>query len=245
MSSLFFYFQFYDHFILGEGIGTYLCGYKNNSHNEELADATKFLLVTEREGTEQTQATAADWSPIFGGLAVSEQIEELAKFSAPFFMLAIGEKERYYVNVQKKHVVQSDGDQYCYAFAQGEPNTFNFVSGGDGSDVPQRLIYAGNGEYLSVCKFSPTLSSAELMFDSETGAPMSKFLFDFIPRSKQTFAIRSLFNDKFVRFENDKYEPNGFPIDANSETAAEFVLSPISMLSSPNDNELKVDGTAK
>ena len=86
------------------------------------------------------------------------------------------------------------------------------------------------------------------MFDSETGAPMSKFLFEFIPRSQQTFSIRSLFNDKFVRLEYEEYDEytvNGFVIDATSETAAEFVLSPISMLSSPNDNELKIDGTAK
>ena len=196
--------------------------------------------MTEREGIEQTQATAADWSPIFGGLAVSEQIEELAKFSLPFFMLAVDKKNRYYVNIEKRYAVASN-DQYCFSDIQGEPSTFNFVSGcGDG---PHRLVYAGKGEYLSVCKFKPKLSSAELMFDSETGAPMSKFLFDFIPRSQQTFVIRSLFNDKFVRIKYfDKYsDVDEFEIDATSETASEFVLSQISMLSSLHDNEPKVD----
>ena len=52
---------------------------------------------------------------------------------------------------------------------------FNFVSFGYGYEGPYRLIYAGNGEYLSVCKFEP-----KLLFDSETGAPMPKFLFDFL-----------------------------------------------------------------
>ena len=176
---------------------------------------------------------------------MSEQIEELAKFSMPFFMLAVDKKERFYVNVQKEYTEASDDDPYYFVEAQGEPNTFNFVSIGGGSDGEgtNRLIYAGNGEYLSVCKFSPKLSSAELMFDSETGAPMSKFLFDFIPRSQQTFVIRSLFNDKFVRIKYfDKYsDVDEFAIDATSETAAEFVLSPISMLSSLHDNEPKVD----
>ena len=74
------------------------------------------------------------------------------------------------------------------------------------------------------------------MFDSETGAPMSKFLFDFIPRSKQRSIIHLLYNNKFVKrceFESDVSE---FAIDATSETAAEFVVSPISMLSSMHDN---------
>ena len=183
---------------------------------------------------------------------MSEQIEELTKFSLPFFLLAVGKKKRYYVNVQKGYVVEAD-DPYCSGWAKGEPNTFNFVSSllaFCGSDGPHRLIYAGNGEYLSVCKFKPKLSSAELMFDAKTGAPMSKFLFEFIPRSQQTFVVRSLYNDKFVRIEYEEYgiyeyAIDGFTIDATSETAAEFVLSPIVMLSSPNDNELKVDETAK
>ena len=63
------------------GIGTFLRG-KKISQNEELAVATKFSFVMEREGIKQTQTTAAaDWSPIFGGISVtvSEQIEELTK----------------------------------------------------------------------------------------------------------------------------------------------------------------------
>ena len=132
-------------------------------------------------------------------------------------------------------------DEYYRVWAQGEPNTFNFVSGGcdvDGDGTNRLLIYAGNGEYLSVCKFAPKLSSAELMFDPKTGAPLSKFLFDFIPRSKQTFVILSLYNDKFVRFVHNAMK---FAIDATSETAIEFVLSPISMLSALHENEPKVD----
>ena len=166
-----------------------------------MAVATRFSLVTQREGTNQTQATAADWSPIFGGLAVSEQIEELTKFSMPFFLLAVDKSKRYYVNVQKEYAEWQYDD---HVMTQGEPNTFNFVGGGGDGDGPHRLIYAGNGEYLSVCKFKPKLSSAELMFDAKTGAPMSKFLFDFIPRSNQTFVIRSLFNGKFVRIDSYK-----------------------------------------
>ena len=74
------------------------------------------------------------------------------------------------------------------------------------------------------------------MFDQKTGAPMSKFLFDFIPRSKQTVVILSLYNDKFVRFVHNAMK---VAIDATSETAAEFVLSPISMLSALHENEPK------
>ena len=92
----------------------------------------------------------------------------------PFFLLAVGEKERYCVNVQKEYVA-TPGGAYYQISVQGEPSSFNFVSLGYGYERPYRLIYAGNGEYLSVCKFEP-----KLLFDSETGAPMSKFLFDFL-----------------------------------------------------------------
>ena len=52
-------------------IDTYLRG-KKGSHNEELAIATKFSFVKEREGIKQTHTIAADWSPIFGGLAMNK-----------------------------------------------------------------------------------------------------------------------------------------------------------------------------
>ena len=93
---------------------------------------------------------------------MSEQIEELTKYAMPFNLLAVEEKKRYYVNIQKKSAIAADGDEYYRVWAQGEPNTFNFVSGGcDGDGTNRLLIYAGNGEYLSVCKFASKLSSAE------------------------------------------------------------------------------------
>lgn len=212
-----------------------------------MAVATKFAFVTEREGIKQTQITAADWVPIIGGLPVTEQIEQLTKFAMPFFLLAVHKMKRYYVNVQKEYVVASDDPCECVRI-QGEPNAFTFI--GCGGDRTKALISTGNGEFLSVCKFKPKLASAELMFDYKTGAPMAKFLFDLIPRSSQTFVIRSHYNNKFVRMreknmwkEETSYGDIGkvYPIDATNETAIEFVLSPISMLSSLHDDELEID----
>lgn len=238
LSYVFFHFQLFHYGYGNVGIGTSLIeSHKKSSHNEELAVATKFSFVTERTGIKQIQITAADWIPIFGGLPVMEQIEQLSKFAMPFFLLAIHEKKRYFVNVQKEYVVAAE-DPYECVRVKGEPNAFTFVScGGDKGNV---LISTGNGEFLSVCKFEPKLSSAELMFESKTGAPMSKFLFDLIPRSPQTFVIRSHYNDKFVRTKIC-YFGKAYPIDATNETAIEFVLSPISMLASLHDNELETD----
>ena len=78
------------------------------------------------ESNKQTTA-AAEWSPIFGGISVSEQIEELTKYATPFNLLAVEENKRYYVNVQKQYAVAADGDEYYRVWAQGEPNIFNFV----------------------------------------------------------------------------------------------------------------------
>ena len=128
-------------------------------------------------------------------------------------------------------------------YFQEYPNTFTLI-GGDHSTGTGYLLHAGNGKFLSVIHHMhhryfgkcDTLSTSSLKISSANGAPDSHFLFDFVPRSVGTFAIRSQENGKFVRYDKclvdddffDTELDDNFPIDAEcAEAGTEFITLPI------------------
>ena len=126
------------------------------------------------------------------------------------------------------------------------PNTFTLI-GGDHSTGTDYLLHTGNGYFLSVehhehhdCfEECETLSSSALKISSANGAPDSRFLFYFVPRSVGKFAIRSQATGKFVRFVKRSVNSSygfgattelceNFPIDAEcAEAGTEFITLPI------------------
>ena len=190
-----------------------------------------------------------EWRNVFGDILGLGQFEHLSKFALPFYLLAMHEERKcYYVNAHE--VVSDSHDDHHHlhptVLSQEYPNTFTLI-GGDHSTGTGYLLYAGNGKFLSVihrmhhscfgkCE---TLSSSSLKISSANGAPDSHFLFDFVPRSVGTFAIRSQENGKFVRYvkcldDGDGFAFNAtelednFPIDAEcAEAGTEFITLPI------------------
>ena len=99
--------------------------------------------------------------------------------------------------------------------------------------------------------FGPFLGTSPLKLDINDATPLPKFLFDFVPCPiKQTFSIRSHYNQKYLRYIDDEHLhrtsdeeyqyrysnsnsneeiDDSFQVDANKKTATEFTLSPIRM----------------
>ena len=201
------------------------------SHENE---ATTFTLIP--------HGNQPEWCNVFGDIVGLGRFEHLSKFALPFYLLAMHEERRcYYVNAHE--VMRHGSHENPIVFFQEYPNTFTLI-GGDHSTGTGYLLHAGNGKFLSVlhrmhhscfgkCE---TLSSSSLKISSANGAPDSHFLFDFVPRSVGTFAIRSQENGKFVRYDKCLVDgdffgtelDDNFPIDAEcAEAGAEFITLPI------------------
>ena len=226
-------------------------------------DASKFLL--EPVGDESVHLI---WCALFGGSIGLKKIGQLLNNRLPFFLSAVQENYRFYVNVQKiiespmynedtgslEYLDHVGDDPY-----QADTNTFTLLEG-NAVDGTNCLLHSSSGQYLCVLQTDegPCLATSPLDFDAVKGTPQQKFLFDFVPRSADTFAIRSNYNGKFVRCnkmldhpdcgwhgtsrEMDREDldkiyfglcyPSLFPVDATLETATEFVISSPSMASS-------------
>ena len=200
---------------------------------DDLFDASKFLL--EPVGDESVHQ---EWCFLFGGSIGLKKIGQLLNNRLPFFLSAVQENYRFYVNVQK--IVESFMDNYF----QAGTNTLTLLEG-NSVDGTNCLLHSASGQYLCVlpetCYLNgqrdhlPCLATSPLDFDAVKGTPQQNFLFDFVPRSADTFAIRSHYNGKFVRCV-DKLDDlrkifygsctsSLFPVDATLETATEFVIS--------------------
>ena len=147
---------------------------------------------------------------------------------------------------------------------QADTNTFTLLEG-NAVDGTNCLLHSSSGQYLCVSQYlpvarysnkktdhGPCLATSSLDFDTVKGTPQQKFMFDFVPRSTDTFAIRSHYNGKFVRCVKklDREKLDGryhenldkihydlcitqlFPVDATLETATEFAISSPSITSS-------------
>ena len=89
-----------------------------------MANATKFLFVREeKESSKHKQQLLIGVQFLVDWLSANK----LSIWQMPFFLLAVGEKERYYVNLQKEYVA-TPGGAYYQISVEGEPSTFNFVS---------------------------------------------------------------------------------------------------------------------
>ena len=179
-----------------------------------------------------------EWRNVFGDILGLGQFEHLSKFALPFYLLAMHEERKcYYVNAHE--VVSDSHDDHHHlhptVLSQEYPNTFTLI-GGDHSTGTGYLLYAGNGKFLSVIhhKHHSSFDKCEtlsLKISSADGAYDSHFLFDFVPRSVRTFAIRSQENGKFVRFVKQHLTTeldDNFPIDAEcAEAGTEFITLPI------------------
>ena len=215
--------------------------------------ATKFLL--EPMGGKSAQQ---EWYDVFGGSTGLKKIGQLLDNQFPFFLLAQQENFRFYVKLES---IRCDYDNK-YATPSGTV-TFMLIQGNSSVDGTNCLLQQFSSEHYyqpSSCpksrphlcvedyqnwrdSFGPCLSIS--YFDpAEVVTLEQKYLFDFVPRSENTFAIRSHYNRKFVRCDADvhlldklingitKYREfyqvtsATFPVDASLETATEFVLSP-------------------
>ena len=170
-------------------------------------EASKFLL--EPVGDESAHLI---WCALFGGSIGLKKIGQLLNRRLPFFLSAVQENYRFYVNVQK--IIESpmyndnikspmyddhEGDDPY----QADTNTFTLLEG-NAVDGTNCLLHSSSGQYLCVSHYKlrdrdfVNLATSPLDFDAVKGTPQQKFLFDFVPRSPDTFAIRSHYNGKFV-----------------------------------------------
>ena len=217
-----------------------------NQNNQN--QATTFTLIP--------HGNQPEWRNVFGDIVGLGRFEHLSKFALPFYLLAMHEEERrcYYVNAHgaTNTVAIADRDNPTIHF-QEYPNTFTFI-GGDHFTGTGYLLYAGKGKYLSVTKHNldpgsssgsetstiepETLFCSWLKISSANGAPDSHLLFDFVPRSVGTFAIRSQATGKFVRYVKRSIGIYGFGattqlrenflVDAEcAEAGTEFLTLPI------------------
>ena len=196
---------------------------------------SRFLLEPMGEKSVQQE-----WYDVFGGSIGLKKIGQLLDNQFPFFLLAQQENFRFYVNVQEVRE-----NEYGHKL-QYYTEKFTLIQG-NSMDGTNCLLQQHVDENYPGC-FKPHLCVEDYRtcgpcltissFDSAKETPAQKYLFDFVPRSDNTFAIRSHYNGKFVRCNADvrllhdiiyKYEkryPSTFPVDASLETATEFVLSP-------------------
>ena len=228
--------------------------YRRNLESTDVEDFT----INQNEATNFTlipHGNQPKWRNVFGDILGLGRFEHLSKFALPFYLLAKHEERHcYYVNAHgaTNTVAIADRDNPTIHF-QEYPNTFTLI-GGDHSTGTGYLLYAGNGEYLSITKrnHNPGLSGGSetstieretlfcswLKISSANGAPDSHLLFDFVPRSVGTFAIRSQATGKFVRYVKRSIGIYGFGattqlwenflVDAEcAEAGTEFLTLPI------------------
>ena len=208
-----------------------------------------------------------EWSQVLGDTAGLGQIARLSKFSLPFYLLAVLDHQCLYDNIDDLDDVESSKSPPNYNENElfNRRKTFTLIAEREnvsGNNDSGYMLYGGDGRFLCV-KNSVSLHTTHkkhdyfggrefltqsfLVMNSDDGLPACHMLFDFVPRSVRTFAIRSRVNGKFVRHVkisapykdlSDIALAANFLIDAEcAEEATEFIALPIDMRNEVEDED--------